>query len=197
MLELITGFSGYCVSLEADHGRDLINKLAFVEAPDIVLLDIGMPVMNGFETAAWLQENHPSVKILALTMSNEEDTVLRMIKSGVDGYILKNADPYELRMALEALEANGSYYTGGISEILKKDLVAPANEKLLLTAREVEFLRLACTELPYKSFGPILSISDRLVESTREALFKKLEVSSRTGLVVYAIKKGIFKVTEG
>ncbi|PRY09837.1 LuxR family two component transcriptional regulator [Pontibacter ummariensis] len=194
IMELINGFSGYSVTLEAENGKDFIRKLFPENIPSIVLLDISMPVMDGFETAKWLQENHPDVKILALSMSNDEETVLRMLKCGVDGYILKNADPSELRMALDALETNGSYYSNSISDILKRDLKGNKQGIVHLTDREIEFLKLACTELPYKSFAPIMNVSKRVVESTREILFKKLEVVSRIGLVTYAIKYGIVKL---
>ncbi|MDX5483205.1 MAG: response regulator transcription factor [Hymenobacteraceae bacterium] len=192
--ELINGFSGFTVSLEADNGKDFIRKLFPEKIPDIVVLDISMPVMDGYETAMWLQEHHPGVKILALSMSNEDETVLRMLKCGVDGYVLKNADPSELRMALDAMEVNGSYYSNSVSDILKRDLKSKKQPEAELTEREVEFLRLVCTELPYKSMAPILNVSPRVVESTREALFKKLEVVSRTGLVLYAIKNGIYRI---
>ncbi|HEY4651336.1 MAG TPA: response regulator transcription factor [Pontibacter sp.] len=193
--ELINGFSGYTVSLEAENGKDFIQKLFPENIPDIVLLDISMPVMDGFETARWLQANYPAVKILSLSMSNDDETVLRMLKCGVDGYVLKNADPSELRMALEAMEVAGSYYSGSVSEILKRDLTSKKQQQEVeLTEREIEFLRLACTELPYKSFSPFLKVSSRVVESIRENLFRKLDVASRVGLVIYAIKKGIYKV---
>lgn len=194
LLELINGFSGYTVSLEAENGKDFIRKLFPEKVPDIVLLDISMPVMDGFDTAVWLQEHHPGVKILALSMSNDDETVLRMLKCGVDGYVLKNVDPAELRMALDAMEINGSYYSSSVSDILKRDLKTTKQPETELTEREVEFLKLVCTELPYKSMAPFLHVSPRVVESTREALFKKLEVVSRTGLVLYAIKNGIHKI---
>jgi len=194
LLELVNGFSGYTVILEAENGRDLIGKLFPEKIPGIILLDISMPVMDGFETARWLQQHHPQVKILALSMSNDEETVLQMLKCGVDGYVLKNADPSELRMALEALEADGSYYSSNISEILRKGLTEPKQPEAELSEREIEFLKLACTELPYKSFSPFLKVSPRIVESTRETLFKKLEVASRVGLVIYAIRNGIYRI---
>lgn len=193
--ELINGFSGYTVSLEAENGKDFIRKLFLEKVPDIVLLDISMPVMDGFETAVWMQEHHPGVKILALSMSDDDETVLRMLKCGVDGYVLKNVDPAELRMALDAMEINGSYYSSSVSDILKRDLKTTKQPETELTEREIEFLRLVCTELPYKSMAPLLDVSPRVVESTREALFKKLEVVSRTGLVIYAIKNGIHRIT--
>ena len=192
--ELINGFSDYIVALEAENGKDFTRRLFPQQVPDIVLLDISMPVMDGFETAAWLEEHHPQVKILALSMSNDDDTVLRMLKCGVDGYILKNADPSELRAALDALGANGSYYSGSVSEILVRDLKSKKEPEAELSEREIAFLKLACTELPYKSFAPFMKVSPRVVEATRETLFRKLEVGSRVGLVVYAIRNGIYKV---
>ena len=134
------------------------------------------------------------MKILALSMSNEEETVLRMLKCGVDGYVLKNADTSELRMALEALEGNGSYYSNSVTEILKQGLTSNTPSEPELSEREIGFLKLACTELPYKSFAPLLNVTPRAVEALRETLFKKLEVASRVGLAMYAIKKGYFKV---
>jgi len=127
-------------------------------------------------------------------MSNDDDTVLQMLKCGVDGYILKNADPSELRAALDALGANGSYYSGSVSEILVRDLKSKKEPEAELSEREIAFLKLACTELPYKSFAPFMEVSPRVVEATRETLFRKLEVGSRVGLVVYAIRNGIYKV---
>ncbi|MFB9862740.1 response regulator [Rufibacter immobilis] len=194
MAEIINGFSGFSIMLEAENGRDFIQKLAPGNLPSIAVLDISMPVMDGFETARWLQEHHPDMKILALSMSDEEETVLRMLKCGVDGYVLKNADTSELRMALEALEVNGSYYSSSVTEILKQSLSSKTPAEPELSEREIAFLKLACTELPYKSFAPLLSVSPRAVEALREGLFKKLEVASRVGLAMYAIKKGYHKV---
>ncbi|WP_207436053.1 response regulator transcription factor [Sabulibacter ruber] len=193
MAELINGFSGYTVSLEAENGKDLTSRLFPGSLPDIVLLDISMPVMDGFETALWLQEHHPEIRILALSMSDDTETVLRMLKSGVDGYLLKNADPSELRMALEAVERGGSYYTGNVVEILKKDLKGLHQPETQLNEQEVAFLKLACTDMPYKSMAPLLGVKPRMVEALREGLFRKLEVGSRVGLAVYAIRHGIYK----
>jgi len=194
MVELINDFAGYTVVWEAENGRDFIQKLMPLDLPDIILLDISMPVMDGFETAQWLEQHYPEIKILALSMHNDNETIVKMLKSGVNGYVLKNADPSELKLALHALEEEGSYYSSRVSAILVEDLYKPKKEKVELSEREIEFLKLACTELCYKAFAPILKIHPRVVETTREALFKKLQVESRIGLVIYAIKHGIFKV---
>ncbi len=127
-------------------------------------------------------------------MHNDNETIKRMLKSGVNGYVLKNADPAELQIALQALEEEGSYYSNRVTAILIEDLNKPKKVKVELTNRETEFLKLACTELCYKAFAPILKVHPRVVETIRENLFKKLQVESRVGLVIYTIKNGIYKV---
>ncbi|RDC62865.1 response regulator transcription factor [Adhaeribacter pallidiroseus] len=194
MVELINGFTGYMVAWEAENGRDFIHKLTTFGLPEVVLLDISMPVMDGFETAQWMEHHYPEVKILALSMHNDNETIKKMLKSGVNGYVLKNADPLELQIALQALEEEGSYYSNRVTAILIEDLNKPKKIKVELTDREIEFLKLACTELCYKAFAPILKVHPRVVETIRENLFKKLQVESRVGLVIYAIKHKFFKV---
>ncbi len=194
MVELINGFSSYTVIWEGENGKELTQKISPQNLPDIVLLDISMPIMDGFETAQWLEQRYPEVKILALSMHNDDETIMKMLKSGVNGYVLKNADPAELRMALKKLQEEGSYYSNRVTEILVKNFHKKKEVEVELSEREIEFLKLACTELPYKSFAPILKVHPRVVEAIREALFKKLNVLTRVGLVLYAIKHGIFKV---
>ena len=194
MVELINGFTGYTVAWEAENGRDFIQKVTALGLPEVVLLDISMPVMDGFETAQWMEQHYSEVKILALSMHNDNETIKKMLKSGVNGYVLKNADPAELRIALQVLEEEGSYYSNRVTAILVEELNKPKKVKVELTDRETEFLKLACTELCYKAFAPILKVHPRVVETIRENLFKKLQVESRVGLVIYAIKHGVFKV---
>jgi DNA-binding NarL/FixJ family response regulator len=194
MLELVNGFVGYTVIWEAENGKDFTRKITAANIPDIVLMDITMPVMDGFQTAEWLADHYPDVKILALSMHNDEESIMKMLKAGVNGYILKNTDPEELKTAFHALETEGTYYTGRIASLAIKSLSRKSPVLPDLQEREIEFLKLACTELPYKSFAPFLKVHPRVVESIRETLFRKLEVESRVGLVKYAIKHGIYKI---
>lgn len=194
MLELINEFAGFTVAWEAENGKEFTQNIMPQNLPDLVLLDISMPVMDGFETAQWMEQRYPDIKILALSMHNDDDTIMKMLRSGVNGYVLKNADPSELQAALNAIVKEGSYYSNRVTEILVKNINKKKEVKVELSEREIEFLKLACTELPYKSFSPILKVHPRVVEAIRENLFKKLQVLTRVGLVLYAIKHGIFKV---
>ncbi len=194
VLELINSFNGFEVVWEAENGRDFIQKISPQNLPDIVLLDTSMPVMDGFETARWMEQRFPEVKILALSMSGDDETILAMLKAGVNGYVLKNIDPADLKIAMQTLRDEGSYYTNRVTKILLDSMNRGKSTTAEPNDREIEFLKLACTELPYKSFAPIMQINPRLVEDTREKLFRKLSVSSRVGLVIYAIKHKIFMI---
>lgn len=194
MLELINGFAGYAVVWEAENGKEFTDTISPHNLPDVVLLDISMPVMDGFETARWMLQRYPEVKILALSMHNDDETILNILQAGVNGYVLKDADTTELEKALREVDNKGTYYSNRVTKVLIDNLNKKAPAEVPLSEREIEFLKLACTELPYKSFAPILKITPRLVEDTRAKLFEKLKVVSRVGLVIYAIKHKIFIV---
>ncbi len=195
---IIENFRNYHVLYEVEHGKALMEKMAMPKnIPDIVLLDISMPVMDGFATAQWLKENHPEILILTLSMQDDEQTLIRMIKAGASGYLLKNAHPLELENALDSLVTKGFYYPDwATSKVLFN--IASGNDMKnsvpKLNEREKEFLHYATTELTYKEIGEKMRCSPRTVESYRDALFEKLELKTRVGLVVYAIKHDIVKI---
>ena len=198
MVELINGFSGFSVRWEANNGRELTGLLQPGYLPDIVLLDINMPEMDGYETALWLQGHYPQVKVLALSMYDKEEAIIKMLKSGARGYILKDADPADLRAALTDLVRKGFHYSDLVSGTLMSSINRgnePASAgAVTLTKREVEFLKLACTELTYKEIADRMDVGLRAVDGYREDLFKKLGVKNRVGLVMYAVKHDIVKV---
>ena len=195
---IIDEFDGYEVLYEADNGSSLIEKMKVPKnIPDIVLLDISMPVMDGFETAKWLKENHPGVKVMALTMQADDESLIKMIKNGASGYLNKNVHPTELKKALDTVSSRGMYYPDWATSKL---LYALANEKesqkdqIKITQREEEFLKYACTELTYKEIGEKMFCSARTVESYRDSLFEKLGVKTRVALALYAVKAGLYKL---
>ncbi len=195
--ELIGRFERFEVLYQVHSGRELLEKFASPRnVPDVVLLDINMPGMDGFETAARLRDKHPDVKVLAVSMLGDEESIVRMIRAGARGYVLKDASADELRTALDTLCEKGVYYsemvTGHLVNAITHDRTpeAFAREKGL-TPRELEFLQLACSELTYKEIADRMSLSIRTVDGHRETLFQKLEVRSRVGLVLYAISNRI------
>lgn len=197
--ELIGHFTGYEVVWEANNGQDFVDRMEFEEKPHLVLLDITMPKMDGFETARWLKQNHPDIKVLALSMNDNEDAIIKMLQSGAKGYILKDADPTELKTALHDLMTKGFFYTELVSNTLYRTVTEEASggnrsSPASLNERELEFLKLACTELTYREIADRMCLSPRTIDGYREALFEKLAVKNRIGLVLYAFKYKIINI---
>jgi two-component system invasion response regulator UvrY len=196
---LINTFENFSVIYQADNGARLIEKIKVSEAPDIVLLDINMPVKDGYDTALWLKEHHPTIKILALSMYDNELAVIRMLKNGARGYILKDAEPQELKDALEILRSKDYYYSDRVTGVLIHSFTEDSSKKktdpaLQMNEREITFLKHACSELSYKEIADLMYLSPRTVDGYRDALFLKLNVKTRVGLVLYAIKNRIVDV---
>jgi DNA-binding NarL/FixJ family response regulator len=191
---------GHEVLFEAENGKRFIEQLNPAALPDIVLLDINMPEMDGYETAQWIKTNHPDIKVLALSMYDNETSIIRMLKCGAKGYILKDSEPAELKSAIHALMEKGFYYSDLVSgklmhAINKMDDESGDLKNLVpLNDRETDFLKYACTELTYKEIADKMYVSPRTIDGYREALFEKLHVKTRVGLVLYAIKHGIVNV---
>lgn len=189
---IIANFDNFETICECENGQELIDKInTYNVLPDIVLLDISMPVMDGFQTADWLQKNHPEVLVMVLSMQNDEQSVIRMVKNGAKSYLLKNSHPRELESALLKLVENGFYYPEWASKIIFSSINKTSNEALSkLTDREKEFLKYTITEKSYKEIAELMFCSPRTVESYRDNLFEKLNLKTRVGLAVYAIKNG-------
>jgi DNA-binding NarL/FixJ family response regulator len=194
---IIEQLGGFTVLYEAENGSVMIERFKTpAQIPDIVLLDISMPVMDGFETAAWLREHHPAVKVVALTMQGDDDSLLRMIRQGALGYLHKNVHPAELEKALLCIAENGFYYPNWATNKVLRSLVSETSKPtdIKLTKREEEFLKYACTELTYKEIAEKMFCSPRTVESFRDTLFEKLNVKTRVALALYAVKTGLHQV---
>jgi two-component system, NarL family, invasion response regulator UvrY len=194
LAKLISSFENYAVLFEGNSGKEIKARIALQVIPDIILLDVNMPDMDGYETVRWLNKNYPQVKVLALSMFSDETTIIRMLRLGAKGYILKNIEPEELKLALDSIMKKdfylSDYISGKIISGLHKDLGNP-DEQIILSDKEKEFLRLVCSELTYKDIADKMFISHRTVDNYRNVLFDKLKVRSRVGLVMYAIKNGL------
>jgi DNA-binding NarL/FixJ family response regulator len=190
---IIGNFEDFEVIDVAENGKDLIEKFKNGQKiPDIVLLDISMPIMNGFETALWLKENHPNIKVMALSMQGDDNSVIKMIRNGAKGYLLKNTHPKDLETALTKLSSDGFFYPDWASKIIFSNMAdEKSNEKKKkISEREKEFLTYTVTELSYKEIAEKMCCSPRTVESYRDQLCEKFDLKTRVGLAVFAIKNG-------
>jgi DNA-binding NarL/FixJ family response regulator len=189
---LMGEFDELKVVFEAENGQQMQQMLVKHPLPQVILMDINMPVMDGYAATKWIKEKYPQVTVLALSMFEDDKAVIRMIKNGASGYVLKESKPRELLEAIKTINEKGVY----INEMVSGKLLRSVSEKEEVpefSKKELEFLKLCCSELTYKEIADQLFVSPRTVDNYREALFLKLNLKSRSGLVLYAIQNEIFK----
>jgi two-component system invasion response regulator UvrY len=190
----------YTVLFEADDGLDLQQKINNQAPPDIILMDVTMPRMDGFASVQWLKENHPSIKILVVSMIEKEETIVQMLKLGVKGYLCKDVEPRELGEALIAIANKGYYYTDFVTGKLVHSLQNDHPEIRtsvgidLINDQEKEFLKLACSEMTYAEIADQMCLSPKTIDGYRNSVFEKLKVKTRVGLVLFAIKNKMFNI---
>lgn len=187
--KMINEFPGFEVCLQANNGKEFIELIKTQLAPEIVLLDINMPIMSGYETAAWISKNLPRTKMLVLSMIDTEYVYLRMLRLGARGFMYKDSHPEQFHQALIELRDKGIYMN-----VPAQNEGNPPVDLAILTAKETEFLRLVCSEMTYREIASQMHISYRTADSYRDTLFDKLGVTTRVGLVLYAIKNGIVMI---
>lgn len=199
----VESFKEFKVIIEAKNGKDLINQLEAAETlPHIILMDVSMPIMNGFEATTYINQYFPDIKIVALSVHDDIITINKMIESGANAYLLKDSTPMLLKTTLTEVMAHGYFYdrividsimkakelphtNGNVSEAEGKRLIG------LLSEREIEFIQNCCSELTYKEVAGIMKVTLRTVDGYRESIFSKLEIKSRTGLVLFAVHHGL------
>ena len=198
---IINSFPEYSVLFEANNGKHFTELINPENLPHLVIMDVSMPIMNGFETALWISNHYPQIKIITLSMLNDERTIIRMLKNGAKGYLLKECDVEELKKAMDDVMNKGIY----INQILYKNIVDTINghqhseehEQQVafdMSEREKEFLKLLCTDKSYKEIAAAMFLSPRTIDGYRDSLFEKLKVASRIGLVLFAIRNQITQV---
>ncbi|MET0636652.1 MAG: response regulator transcription factor [Chitinophagaceae bacterium] len=191
---------GHTVLFQADHGAQLIEKLEAGMQPDLILLDINMPVMDGYQTAELLRIKYPLIRILALSMYDHETAIIRMLKAGAKGYILKDCEPQELQLAINTVYNGDFHHSKMVSGKLINAILHSREQNVLskqperLNDREIEFLKYTCSEMTYREIAEKMNLSPRTIDGYRDSLFEKLNLKTRTGLVVYAIKNGYYIV---
>lgn len=193
---LINSFENCRVVLEVSNGKELIQQIQSGIVPDIVLLDLNMPELDGYDTAEWLTESCPEVQILMLTMYDTELALIRLLQLGVKGFLKKDIHPAELKEAINAVKTSGYYYshdtTGKLVNLFRgKNASNLLLHRNMLNETEMTFLKYACTELTYKEIAQEMKFNPRSIDNLRDNLFTKLDVKSRVGLAIYSLKHGI------
>jgi len=194
LASLLMQSENYYVSLEAGNGKELQEKLKKNEIPQILLLDLQMPQMNGFETLGWLKISYPELPVIIVSMCNTEFTLLKLIQLGARAYLRKECEATELKMAIDCVLENGYYYNDPTSRRLLISLSREIQKRELpffFTEEEWSFLQLSSTEMTYKEVAYEMNLSTACVDRLRGRLFAKMDVKSRVTLVKAAIRNGI------
>jgi DNA-binding NarL/FixJ family response regulator len=192
--ELINSFAKFEIVAEASNGKELIERLsALQELPEIVLLDVSMPEMDGYDTLVAVKKKWPQIKVLILTMFNNEYTIIRMIRNKANGYLLKNSDPEELEKALLSIHRSNFYHSELVSthffHIMHGSAILPD-----ITEKEKQFLTYIHTDLTYKEIAHKMHTTERSIIAYKDSLLEKFDVKSRPALVFWAIKLGYVAV---
>jgi two-component system, NarL family, invasion response regulator UvrY len=196
------------VVLMAENGIDFIEKvntLGEENIPEVIILDLKMPEMNGLETLQWISQNMPSIKVLILSMYEDGKFPAETVRHGAKGYLTKNADQQEIEKALTEIINGNYYFSNAIMNVLMAefknyrpipdDLINNnRSENIELSERELEFLKLSATEMTYHEIAQVMKLSPRTIDGLRNNLFEKLNVKNRVTLALYAIKNGVAKL---
>ena len=184
------------VLFEVDNGEDLMKELEDV-SPDVIIMDLKMPIMDGMEATQLIRKKYNKIKILVVSMYDNDKFIIHLMEIGANGYLLKNAEPEEIRKAIYAVHENGYYFNDLVNKALLKKLVLRSNikpsfnENIELTERELEVLKMICEEKTASEIGKEIFLSPRSVEGIRQRLIEKVGVRNTAGLVMFAAKNGI------
>lgn len=194
IVKLINTFDDFQVIYDVSSGNELKENITKNVLPDVVLMDINMPDGNGYETTSFLHKNYPLVKVLALSMYTEDAIIIKILKAGAKGYILKSSEPEILQIALTSIIKNDFYLPEEISGKIISGLqnFSENENPIILNDREKTFLKLLCTEMSYKEIAAKMFVSHRTIDEYKANLCEKLSVHTRLGLVMVAIKKILF-----
>jgi two-component system invasion response regulator UvrY len=190
LAELIKTLGNYDIIIQAGNGKELLEQLSHAETlPELCILDINMPELNGYETTEQLKKLFPDIKVMALSMFDNEFSIVKMLRCGAIGFLHKGANPDELAEALETV-VSGNYFHTELKLIgsLKKN---NSWQTINITERETEFLQHCCSDLSYKEIASLMGVSLHTVHGYRDILFQKLRLKSRTALAMYALKTGV------
>ena len=186
---MLRSFNNYDVIIEASNGKNLQEKMIDKKyIPEIMLIDVNMPVMDGISTAKWLSENYTEMKLVALSQNDGDRVIIGMLKAGCCAYLLKDTHPNELEKALNEIYTKG-FYNADASNINFRRFLELEKELIKINEKEKTFLQFACSDMTYREIAAKMNVSERTVEGYRENLFHKFNVQSRVGLVLEAIRR--------
>lgn len=198
MKELIEKLGPYKISGEFDNGRQLLDALPMAEDPDLIIMDLSMPEMDGEEALVTLKNSGVEIPVLILTLNDDDARVVRLFRSGARGYLQKSCTSIQLKRALEEVLTSGYFHNEFLTMSLRdvpQQKNDPASAVLAqLSSREREFLRLVCNEneYTYDQIAGIMNVQHRTVDGYRESLFDKFGIKSKTGLVLFVLKHDLF-----
>jgi len=184
------------VILEADNGEDLMKALE-TNTPDVIIMDLKMPIMDGMEATKAVRKKYPAIKVLVVTMYDDDKFIIHLMENGANGYLLKNAEPEDIRKSIYAVHENGYYFNDLVNKallkklVLKNNLKPSFNQNVELTERELEVLKLICEEKTAAEIGKEIFLSPRSVEGIRQRLIEKVGVRNTAGLVMFAVKNNM------
>lgn len=193
---LIESFEDFETEGIFKNGEELINALKNKSIqPEIILMDVNMPVLNGIETTKIVSKEFPNISVLALSVEEEETTIIQMLKSGAKGYLSKDIQKDILHQALTTTLSHGFFHTQNVTDALLGS-IKKKNELDDLKEREIEFIQLACSDLTYREIADKMFLSPKTIDNYRDSVFSKLNIKNRVGLVLFAIKSGIYQVNQ-
>lgn len=201
LIELANRNNQYMIVFEAESGEDMMNKLDKKILPDIILMDIEMPDMNGFETVAWLKKNYPQIAVLVISMVETEEAVIRMLKLGVKGYLSKDIEVEDIHNALRSIQEKGHYYTdfltGKLVEAVTTEDIENAENPIWTQLKEHErqFIQHACTEMTYDEIAKAMYLSPKTIDGYRQAIFNRFGIKNRVGLILFAIRNSLVTIS--
>jgi DNA-binding NarL/FixJ family response regulator len=197
LVNTLKGYDQIKILFDARNGLDMQKKLANNDMPDIIVMDISMPLMDGHSAIAWLREHYPLIKVLALTMHEDDNNIIKMLRKGAAGYVLKDCSTSELVRSFTLIMEKGYYINELVSGRLMRSVMNTGeSQDVFFSDRELEFMQLCCSELTYKQIADRMNVSPRTIDGYRDSLFDKLEIKSRTGLVLYTIKNELVDIED-
>lgn len=190
LVELIKTLGDYEVIIQAGNGNDLLEQLSKTNIlPEMCILDINMPELNGYETTEKLKALYPDIKVMALSMFDNEFSIVKMLRCGAIGFLHKGANPEELSNAIQTV-LSGNYFHTELM-LISSSRKTNSWQTINITERETEFLKHCCSDLSYKEIASLMGVSLHTVHGYRDILFQKLRLKSRTALAIYALKTGV------